>query len=196
MERERVAVVAGASDAVGEAVVRELTRSHRVLLAGPAARNADLPGMRTWPAGKESAPPRVDVLVHCADLYPRGSIADTPDRTWRHVFEVNLFAVAELTRLTLPALRAARGRVIVVSSPAVAESPEGRAAYAASEAALGVFVEVLRVEEEQYGVEVTAIDLRPRTPRADGASPLAAAVRSVVDAPPELRVSELVVESA
>ncbi len=54
-------------------------------------------------------PGSLDVLVHSAGVEQGTRIADTPRDVWEQVFATNVFAVAELTRLALPALRAARG---------------------------------------------------------------------------------------
>ena len=61
---------------------------------------------------------RLDVLVHSAGVGVLGTVAETPAGTWRRQFEINVVAVAELTRLLLPALRAARGRVVLLNSGA------------------------------------------------------------------------------
>jgi len=55
---------------------------------------------------------RLDVLVHSAGIGPLGTVEESPAEQWRQTFEINVVAVAELTRLLLPALRAARGRVV------------------------------------------------------------------------------------
>ena len=86
-----------------------------------------------------------------------GPISDSDMRTWREVFEINLFGVAELTRRLLPALRASRGRVVVVNSTAVFGSPANRAAYAASKAALKSFADALHQEELDNGIRVTSV---------------------------------------
>ena len=88
---------------------------------------AELPGSRPWPveltdgvavAEAVGGIERLDVLVHSAGIGVLGSIAETTAGTWRRQFEINVVAVAELTRLLLPALRAARGRVVLLNSGA------------------------------------------------------------------------------
>jgi len=70
---------------------------------------------------------------------------------------VNVFAVAELTRLLLPALRAARGRVILINSMAAMRVVRDRGAYTASKLALGALADALQAEELHNGVGVTSI---------------------------------------
>jgi len=97
------------------------------------------------------------VLVHSAGVGVLGTVADTSAATWRRQFDVNVVAVAELTRLLLPALRAARGRVVLLNSGAGLVSRPGWASYAASKFALRGFADALRAEESANGVRVTSL---------------------------------------
>jgi NADP-dependent 3-hydroxy acid dehydrogenase YdfG len=45
---------------------------------------------------------------------------------WREMFDVNLFAIVELTRLLLPALRAAAGHVVLINWTVNASSAAGQ----------------------------------------------------------------------
>jgi NADP-dependent 3-hydroxy acid dehydrogenase YdfG len=83
-------------------------------------------------------------------------VAETPAARWRQ-FEINVVAVAELTRLLLPALRAARGRVVLLNSGAGLTARAGWASYAASKFALRAFADALREEERAHGVRVTSV---------------------------------------
>src|SRR5699024_3966151 len=69
---------------------------------------------------------------------------------------VNVFAVADLTRLTLPALRAASGQVIAINSGSGYRSRAGGALYSGSKFALRAFTDALR-EEEAPRVRVTSL---------------------------------------
>ena len=60
--------------------------------------------------------------------------------------------MAELTRLLLPALRTARGYVILINSGAGLRANPGWGAYAASKFALRAFGDVLRAEEPDLRV--------------------------------------------
>jgi NADP-dependent 3-hydroxy acid dehydrogenase YdfG len=145
--------------------------SHDLLLGGrdTAALEAlasELPGSRPWPvdltdtaavAAAAGEIDQLDVLVHSAGVGILGTVADTPAETWRHQFEVNVVAVAELTRLLLPALRTARGRVVMLNSGAGLRARPGWASYAASKFALRAFADALRAEEAENGVRVTSV---------------------------------------
>lgn len=153
----------------------------------------------------------VDVLVHCAGVFQLGSVAETDPTVWRELFAVNLFGVADVTRLLLPALRNARGRVILVNSTAVLGAPAHRAAYAASKTALRVFAEALHREELPNGVRVTSIypgrvatSMQRTVRRMEGGpyeperyldpASVASAVWSVLAAPADTHLTELVIE--
>lgn len=166
-----VALVTGASRGIGAAVARALAPGHDLLLGGRdqaalTALAAELPGSRPWPveltdgaalAEAAAGIERLDVLVHSAGVGLLGTVADTPSATWRTQFEVNVVAVAELTRLLLPALRAARGRVVLLNSGAGLSARAGWASYAASKFALRALADALRAEEAPHGVRVTSV---------------------------------------
>ena len=65
--------------------------------------------------------------------------------------------MAELTRLLLPSLRAARGRVVLINSGQGLSARPGWASYAASKFALRAFADALRAEEAAHGVRVTSL---------------------------------------
>jgi NADP-dependent 3-hydroxy acid dehydrogenase YdfG len=172
--------------------------------------DVDLLGLQSAP----EMPPelsKLSLLVHCAGLFAHGTVADTPIEVWREVFETALFGVAELIRRLLPALRATRGRVIVVSSTAVSGSPGTRAAYTATKGALKCFADALHREELDNGVRVTSVypgRVATRTQRAvrvaeDGpyepdsylsATSVADAILWAVSAPPDAHITEFEVK--
>ncbi|WP_248846402.1 SDR family NAD(P)-dependent oxidoreductase, partial [Rhodococcus ruber] len=126
------ALITGGSRGVGAAIARELAPSHDLLLGGRRAESlraicAELPQAAPWPvdlldhaavAAACSGIDRLDVLVHSAGLAELGTIADGGIAQWREMFEANVVAGGGLTRLLLPALRAADGPVGLLNSGA------------------------------------------------------------------------------
>ncbi|MET8158051.1 SDR family oxidoreductase [Sphaerisporangium sp. NPDC005289] len=170
MTARPIALITGGSRGVGAAIARALAPTHDLILGGrdgTALRAVcDELGARPWSveltderAVAEAAADvqRLDLLVHSAGVARLGTVAELPVRAWRETMEVNVIAVAELTRLLLPALRAARGHVVLVNSGAGRRANPGWAAYAASKFALRALADALRQEEEPHGVRVTSV---------------------------------------
>jgi NADP-dependent 3-hydroxy acid dehydrogenase YdfG len=181
-----------------------------------------LPGARPWPVDLTDATAlasavegidSLDTLVHSAGQARIAPIADTPTDAWRRIMDVNVVAVAELTRLLLPALRAARGRVVLVNSGQGLRASAHWGAYAASKFALRAFADVLREEEAAHGVRVTSVfpgrtgtDMQREVRSAEGgeyqperyllATTVAEAISFVAGAPDDAQIPELVLRPA
>ncbi|MCY1694019.1 SDR family oxidoreductase [Curtobacterium sp. SL109] len=162
-----VALVTGATRGIGRAIAADLGRTHHVLVGGRsadavAAVVADLPSAEPFVGDLGAGdvpdlPERLDVLVHSAGVEQGSRVADTPRATWETVFATNVFAVAELTRLALPALRASRGIVVTINSGSGFVSGPGGGVYGASKFALRAFTDALREEERDAGVRVSSV---------------------------------------
>jgi NADP-dependent 3-hydroxy acid dehydrogenase YdfG len=223
-ERRR-ALVTGASGGVGAAIARAFGSTHDLLLGGRDSHTLEelastLPSARPWVVdltdleAVAKATAQVDchdVLVHSAGSWEPGRVSETTPGTWRRLFDINVFAVAELTRLLLPALRAAQGRVILINSSAGKHVSPARGAYAASKFALRAYGDALHAEEAENGVRVTSIypgrvatDMQ-RGVRDDEGGPfepkkylapesVALAVLTVATAPADTHVKEIVIQ--
>ncbi len=168
-------LITGAGSGIGAATARRLAdRGEDLLLLARDERRAEeltasFPGSRALaadladPAGLSSAlhdqdlPAALDSLVHVAGVVDLGTVGELSPQLWRATMEVNLLAPAELTRLCLPALRAARGQVIFVNSGSGFHAGPRWGAYAASKHALRALGESLRAEESPNGVRVSSI---------------------------------------
>ncbi|WP_158867033.1 SDR family oxidoreductase [Leifsonia sp. AG29] len=213
-----VALVTGASRGIGRAIAANLGRTHHILVGGRDAAAVQsvvdsLPSAEPFVAelvdGTVPAlPDRIDVLVHSAGVEDGSTIEATDLETWRRVFEVNVFAVAELTRRALPGLRASQGLVVVINSGSGLTSGPGGGVYAGSKFALRALTDALREEERPHGVRVSSIhpgrvdtDMQRALVAREGheydpsytitAEMVAATVRTAVDLPPTGTVESL-----
>jgi NAD(P)-dependent dehydrogenase (short-subunit alcohol dehydrogenase family) len=102
---------------------------------------------------------RLDLLVANASTLgpsPLPRLADLAAEEFEAILRTNAVAPLALTQLLLPALRAAGGRVVAISSDAAVETYEGWGGYGASKAALDQLAAVLGAEEP--GLRVYAVD--------------------------------------
>jgi NADP-dependent 3-hydroxy acid dehydrogenase YdfG len=218
-----LALVTGASRGIGAAVATALAPTHDLLLGGRdgAALSAVAarlgPRALPWPvdltdpaalAGATERIDELDVLVHSAGVGRLGTVAELDADAWRSQFELNVVAVAELTRLLLPALRATRGTVVCLNSGAGLAARPGWGAYAASKFALRAFADALRGEEPDLRVcsvhpGRTDTDMQRAVKEYEGDAydasrylrpeSVAAAVLAAVTASPEAHLTEIVV---
>ena len=102
---------------------------------------------------------RVDVLVNNAGYAIWGSVEDTSYEQAKRQFEVNLFGLAELTKEVLPLMRDQKsGKIINVSSiGGKIYTPLG-SWYHATKHALEGWSDCLRLEVEQFGIDVVIIE--------------------------------------
>ncbi|PIA15512.1 NAD(P)-binding protein [Coemansia reversa NRRL 1564] len=100
----------------------------------------------------------VALINNAGTLGPVASIASASIEAWKTHFDVNLFAVVELTRRILPELKASKpGRVINISSGASIHPYRGWGAYCACKAAVNMLTQSLAHEES----DVVAVAVRP-----------------------------------
>ncbi|EME15465.1 SDR family oxidoreductase [Rhodococcus triatomae] len=215
------ALITGAGRGLGAAIARELAPTHDLLLGGRTPESVrtvtrELGSARAWPvdltdhdalAEAVTHIDRLDVLVHNAGVAEIGTVAATPVSAWRHMYEANVLAVVELTRLLLPRLRETNAHVVLVNSGAGLRANPGWSAYAASKFALRAFGDALRAEEPS--LRVTSIhpgridtDMQRAIVDAEGddydptrfLSPatVAWAVRNAVETPRDAHPTEIV----
>ncbi|MEO3749747.1 SDR family oxidoreductase [Streptomyces sp. B6B3] len=170
-----VHVITGAGSGIGTAVAERLAErgDELWLWARDAGRAGQLrerfPGARTlvgdldeperlsWALGHQSPPDRVDSLLHIAGVVELGGVGELTPKVWQATLAANLVAPAELTRLLLPQLRAARGHVVFVNSGAGLHASPRWGAYAASKHGLRALADALRGEETRNGLRVTTV---------------------------------------
>ncbi|MEV6281817.1 oxidoreductase [Kribbella sp. NPDC051770] len=101
----------------------------------------------------------VDVLVNNAGFGLYGAVEDVTIDEARYQFEVNLFAMARLTQLVLPGMRARRtGRIVNLSSMGGKVYTPLGAWYHASKHAVEGWSDCLRIELKPFGIDVVVIE--------------------------------------
>jgi short-subunit dehydrogenase len=167
-------LLTGAGAGIGAALAHALaTRGDDLVLLVRSEMRAEelraaFPGSRTVIADLDrpqelaealagQVPERLDSLVHVAGFVELGPVGELGADVWRRTMDVNLAAPAELTRICLPALRAARGQVVFVNSGSGLRANPEWSAYAASKHGLRALADSLRAEEAGAGVRVTSV---------------------------------------
>jgi NADP-dependent 3-hydroxy acid dehydrogenase YdfG len=153
----------------------------------------------------------LDGVVLAAGLNaPRRTWADQEMRDFEEIVATNLTSVARVVDVALPALRAAGGTVVVVSSYAGWRfSPGAGVAYSASKAALASLCQLLNLQEAGSGVrachlcpgdvDTEFLVQRPEVPDEAARSVMLSAddvgraVQFVLDSPAHVRIDELVI---
>jgi len=210
----KTAVVTGASGGMGVEIIKDLARDHRVYALGrragelPEAENIvpvaiDLLSLLDGAAlpTELSDLERVDVLVHAAARADKRSVESASPEDWRAQMDLNVHVPAELTRLLLPALRAAEGLAVFINSGAGIHSYGDNVIYAATKHALYALADGLRLGE--LGIRVSTVAPGPTdTPMLQGLQDynpehviapveVAKAIRATVDAGPTTQLTEI-----
>jgi NAD(P)-dependent dehydrogenase (short-subunit alcohol dehydrogenase family) len=165
------ALITGASSGIGRATARHLRdRGYTVYAGYRAAADAGalaaegllpLPLDVTDPAQIAAAAaqlPALDALVNNAGINLGGPLECVPLETLRRVLEVNLVGAVAVTQAALPALRAAGGRVVFVSSVGGRVALPLVGPYNASKFGLEAAADALRRELRPEGLRVCVIE--------------------------------------
>lgn len=97
---------------------------------------------------------RIDVLILNAGISMRALFEDITPPDVKRIMDVNFSSNVHLTHLAIPALKASKGHIIVVSSILGKCTLPMLSAYCASKYALHGFFGVLRHELSLYGIHV------------------------------------------
>jgi NAD(P)-dependent dehydrogenase (short-subunit alcohol dehydrogenase family) len=172
----RTVLVTGASSGIGEATARAFLdrgwtvhaaarrTDHMAPLAeaGADVHYLDLTdetsiGDLVSRLGKE--PGSLDAIVNNAGIGVYGSVEEVRMGEARRQFEVNLFGIARLTQLVLPAMRTAgSGTIVNVSSIGGRVYTPMGAWYHASKHALEGWSDCLRLEVAPFGIRVVIVE--------------------------------------
>lgn len=169
----KIAVVTGASSGIGAATARRLAgEGYHVICAARRAERiqalaaeidgtavtCDVSSADDVERLADTVGPRLDVLVNNAGgalgLEP---VAEADFEAWQAMLQANLIGTGRVTKALLPALVAAEGVIVFVTSTAADGGYEGGAGYCAAKAGVRSVVESLRLELYDQPVRVTEI---------------------------------------
>jgi NADP-dependent 3-hydroxy acid dehydrogenase YdfG len=159
----RTAVVTGASSGIGAATARALAgEGYAVLCAARRtdrieALAAEIDGTAitcdvTSPESVSALAARVGDSLHvlvnnAGGAFGMAPVAEADPDEWRHMYEVNVIGLLNVTRALLPALKASGdGLIVNVGSTAGRIAYEGGAGYTAAKHGTQVVTETLRLE--------------------------------------------------
>jgi NAD(P)-dependent dehydrogenase (short-subunit alcohol dehydrogenase family) len=177
----RVVLITGASSGIGRECALAFARRGDIVVGvarhAPALQElaAEQPGIDvetcdvTDPAERAAlaervlaAHGRIDVLVNNAGVGALGYLDELAADDVERVYGTNVVAVADLTRLVLPGMRARRdGAVVMISSVAAWASVPPATVYSSSKFAVRGLVEGLRRELRGSGVLVHSVNPAP-----------------------------------
>ncbi|UKA61355.1 oxidoreductase [Arthrobacter sp. FW306-04-A] len=173
---QRVAFVTGASTGIGFEAAIKLSKAGMVVYAGARrvekmeplkARgikvlSLDVTVEESMKAAVDlvlAEQGRIDVLVNNAGYGSYGSLEEVPLDEGRRQFEVNVFGLARMSQLVIPAMRAAgSGRIINVSSIGGKMYEPLGAWYHATKFAVEGLSDSLRLELKPHGIDVAIIE--------------------------------------
>jgi NAD(P)-dependent dehydrogenase (short-subunit alcohol dehydrogenase family) len=164
----RLALVTGASSGIGRATAQRLAAAGWRVLAGVRAA-ADAPPHTTpleldvtdpaaIAAAAEQVGGELHGLVNNAGISIAGPLELVPLEDFRRQIEINLIGQVAVTQALLPAIRAARGRIVLVSSVGGRVGQPFLSPYTASKFGLEAVGDALRVELHRAGVRTALIE--------------------------------------
>jgi NAD(P)-dependent dehydrogenase (short-subunit alcohol dehydrogenase family) len=121
------------------------------------ARAAEFVGEQTG-AAAPSTSGSLDALVNNAGVGVGGPLELVDLGALREQFEVNVFGQVAVTQALLPALRRARGRIVLVSSIGGRVAVPFLAPYGASKHAIEAIGDALRVELDRSNIRVSLVE--------------------------------------
>lgn len=177
--QNKVIWITGASSGIGEALANTLVRQPLSLILSarnetalktiqsnyPSAQIAVLPfdlldfeNASTVVAQAISFFGKVDILINNGGISQRSLIAETDFSVDKKIMDVNYFGTIALTKALLPYfIQNQSGHFVIVSSLMGKFGSPYRSGYCAAKHALHGFFDVLRMEHEKDGIDVTMV---------------------------------------
>ncbi|MFQ5526579.1 MAG: SDR family NAD(P)-dependent oxidoreductase [Thermoanaerobaculia bacterium] len=172
-DSSRTAVITGASSGIGRATAialaeagyevvvgarREGLLSEVAAECGGHAHRLDVTEPDSIDAFVAACPDRIDVLVNNAGgAFGQDSVEGGSDEDWTRMWQTNVLGAVRITRGLLPALRRARGHIVMLGSIAGFETYLGGGGYTSAKHALRAVTRTLRLELLGQPVRITEI---------------------------------------
>ena len=168
-------LITGASRGIGRATALRLDRNGFDVIAGVRSSAAatsleaeasdrfrtlhiDVEDAASISAAAGDVGGHLDVLINNAGIAVGGVVEALPLDELRRQLEVNVVGQVAVTQAMLPALRAARGRIVFISSVSGRTSVPALTPYAASKFAIEAIADGLRVELRAWGIDVVLVE--------------------------------------
>jgi NAD(P)-dependent dehydrogenase (short-subunit alcohol dehydrogenase family) len=177
---DRIAIVTGASQGIGQATAIRLARdfSGLVLVArnkaklAETAREAGAAGARTLVVDADLAEPaaaqavvdralaafgRIDALLNIAGAVPQIDLFEMTDRQWEDGMALKLHGARRLTVAAWPALKQAKGSVVLMSGNSAVFPKAAYAAVGTINAAISALAKAFSDRGIEDGVQVNSV---------------------------------------
>jgi short-subunit dehydrogenase len=171
----KVVVITGGSDGIGNALVQAFLKAGaKVATCGRSAQKlealaaitGDLPlftmvadvsreeDCKSFILATTSKFGGIDILINNAGISMRALFKDTDLATLRNVMDINFWGTVHCTKYALNSVIERKGSIVAVSSIAGYRGLPGRSGYSASKYAVNGWMEALRTELLESGVNV------------------------------------------
>ena len=169
-------LVTGAGRGIGLAITRHLSAKGWDVYAtarseGALADLARLPGVHpirldmsdrtSLSALSAELPAELNAVVNNAGIIVNGPVEGLALDDLSRQLDVNVTAQIGVTQAVLPKIRAAKGRIVFISSVSGLIATPGTGAYNASKFALEALADALRIELRPWGIRVSLVEPGP-----------------------------------
>jgi 3-oxoacyl-[acyl-carrier protein] reductase len=101
---------------------------------------------------------KIDVLAHVLGGFAAGTVAETDDKTWNMMTDLNLTSAFYVLRAVLPHMRKTKyGRIVAVGSAAATEPHAGLGAYVMSKTAMATLVQTVALENADANITANVV---------------------------------------
>lgn len=159
--KQRVVLVTGSAGGIGAVTAERFRQLGDLVIGLDLADGFDVTDRQACERAAHDALAthgRIDVLCNIAGIGAVGDVVTATEAEWQHVFGVNVFGVANMSRAVLPAMREAGGGAIVnACSVAASVGLVERAVYSASKGAVLALTKAMAADEVKHGVRVNCV---------------------------------------